>query len=92
MSHACPASAGDLRAADRPDNEAGGGVSSGLPGSTGGSSSLQSGGTVRGAAQREDALRRTMQVYLTAWMLSPEIDERRVEGHLAQVEADMRGF
>lgn len=76
----CPA--GDLRAADQPDGEAGSGSGGGSHGT----------GTGRAAAQREEALRRTMQVYLTAWMLSPEVDEGRVEGHLAELEADMRGF
>ncbi|PRW57222.1 putative uncharacterized protein LOC105043418 isoform X1 [Chlorella sorokiniana] len=86
----CEQVVGDLRAADRPDGDASSGPGGGVPGSTGGS--LRSGGTGRAAAQREEALRRTMQVYLTAWMLSPEVDEGRVEGHLAQLEADMRGF
>lgn len=83
----CPA--GDLRAADQPDGEAG---SSSVPGSAGGGGGSHGTGTGRAAAQREEALRRTMQVYLTAWMLSPEVDEGRLEGHLAELEADMRGF
>lgn len=72
--------AGDLREADQPDS-----TGSGCGGSSGG-------GTGRTAAAYEEALRRTMQVYLTAWMLSPEVDERRVEADLAAVNADMRGF
>ncbi len=88
MAHVSPTTAGDLRAADRPEGEAGGGLIGGR--SSGGAQSSSS--TGRAAAQREEAVRRTMQVYLTAWMLSPEVDEGRVEGHLAQLEADMRGF
>ncbi len=33
-----------------------------------------------------------MQVLLTAWMLSAEVDERLVEAHLAAIAADMKGF
>ena len=69
--------AGDLREADQPAEGSGGG---------GG------GRTGRAAAAREAALRRTMQVYLTAWLLSPEVDERRVEAHLAAVRQEMQGF
>lgn len=68
--------AGELRAADPPDGEAGGG----------------GGGTGRQAAAREEQLRRTLQVYLAAWLLCAEVDERRLEAHLAAVRDDMRGF
>ena len=50
------------------------------------------GGTGRVAAQEEESLRRRMQVYLTAWLLSPEVEEERVEAHLAALTADMAGF
>ena len=70
--------AGDLRAADQPD---GGG------GSGGGGT-----GTGKVAARQEEALRRRMQVYLTAWLLSPEVQEARVDAHLAVLTADMVGF
>lgn len=33
-----------------------------------------------------------MQVLLTAWMLSAEVDERLVAAHLAAITADMKGF
>ena len=86
------ATAGDLRAADRPDGEPGGGATGSSTGGRGSGSLPGGAATGRAAAQKEEALRRTMQVYLTAWMLSPEVDERRVEAHLAALEADMRGF
>ena len=82
LSHSCMhalllwLAAGDLRAANRLGT-----------GSEGGP-----GGTGRQAAQREERLRRSMQVYVTAWLLSAEVDERRAEGHLAVMAADMRGF
>lgn len=66
-----------MRAADPPDAESGG---------------AGSGGTGRQAAAREERLRRTLQVYLAAWLLCAEVDERRVEAHLAAVRDDMRGF
>lgn len=50
------------------------------------------GGTGRQAVAAEERLRRRMQVLLTAWMLSAEVDERLVEGHLAAIAADMKGF
>jgi hypothetical protein len=53
---------------------------------------LDSGGVGTLAAAREDKLRRTMQVYLTAWLLSAHVDERVVEAHLALIASDMRGF
>lgn len=33
-----------------------------------------------------------MQVYVVAWLLSAQVDEQRVEAHLALISADMRGF
>lgn len=54
---------------------------------SGGSSGSKQDGIVPG-----DKLESTMQVYITAWLLSPEIDERRVEAHLACITEDMRGF
>ncbi|KAL4452097.1 hypothetical protein ABPG75_007759 [Micractinium tetrahymenae] len=51
-----------------------------------------SGGTGRQAAAAEERLRWRMQVLLTAWMLSAEVDERLVEAHLAVIAADMKGF
>jgi hypothetical protein len=33
-----------------------------------------------------------MQVYLTAWMLSPMLDEQRIEAHLALMAAEMKAF
>ncbi|KAL4437496.1 hypothetical protein ABPG77_003477 [Micractinium sp. CCAP 211/92] len=50
------------------------------------------GGTGQRAAAAEERLRRRMQVLLTAWMLSAEVDERVVEAHLAAIAADMKGF
>lgn len=44
------------------------------------------------AAQREQRLRRTMQVYLTAWVLSPRVDERLEEAHVARLREEMKGF
>ena len=68
--------ADDLRQADRPDGDVGG---EGQRSSTG-----------RLAAAREERLRRTMQVHVAAWMLSPAVDEQRVAAHLARVGADMK--
>lgn len=69
--------AGDLRAAEEREQS----VSGTGPGGTG-----------MAAAQREEKLRRTMQVYVVAWLLSAQVDEQRVEAHLALISADMRGF
>jgi hypothetical protein len=70
------APAGELRAAEKKAREAG----------------EDPAGIGAAAAQREQRLRRTMQVYLTAWVLSPRVDERLAEAHLARLGAEMKGF
>ena len=45
-----------------------------------------------GETAAQEAVRRRMTVYLSAWMLSPEVDEGRVEAHLAALAEDLRGL
>lgn len=44
------------------------------------------------AAEVEGRLRKQLQVYLTAWQLSPQVDDDRVAAHRAALTDDMRGF
>eukprot|EP00887_Chlorella_sp_A99_P007678 scaffold20.g7678.t1 len=44
------------------------------------------------ATDEEERLRRRLQVYLSAWLLSPEVDGARVDTHLAALDEDMKGF
>ena len=46
----------------------------------------------RGGPGEADGVRRRMTVYVSAWLLSPEVDDGRVEAHLAALAEDMRGM
>lgn len=63
------------------------------PGEDGDDTGPPEGGRGRGGEEAaQEAVRRRMTVYLSAWMLSPEVDEGRVEAHLAALAEDMRGL
>jgi hypothetical protein len=49
-------------------------------------------GNGSGGGDMEGRQKRLMQVYISAWMLSPEVDDGMVAAHLGTLAEEMRGF